>query len=476
MNAIIFVLFVLPFVVRGQNYSAINGSSFIGSLNVHNNPSAILNSPFKWDITVLGIQDKHTTNALRIVNYSLLSNAAKSQYEIREGTFKRYGDLNANINLFNTRVALNKKTAIAFGANLKSYLSFRTGSYHFIDTLKRFGDFFAQNPGLRHAQAEMATSTWAELYGSFARTIIDDEVKRLNAGITLKVNRGVSGAFMDLSEGNFDTAPGANPVTYRITGGALDFGYSSNYDRWDSKRRFQDNARNFLSFTETGFSFDIGAEYLVKLPNISNVFDEDPYFDYNWKIGLALLDIGYGQYHFGEHSTSARNVKPGVTDLILDEVLDSTINDLPQLRDSLSNVFDILRTYGGKFRVNHPARLVLNVDKFVIESFYINADLSINLSKLTNGTNKKVTDLNLLTITPRWETRKLGYYLPVSFNNHHQLWVGGAIRIGPVLFGVHNWSNLFSSRKTHRGGGYLALILKASDLIKDKTDRRLECP
>ncbi|RYG35638.1 MAG: hypothetical protein EOO01_31350, partial [Chitinophagaceae bacterium] len=226
----------LPFVTSAQHYSAINGSSFIGSLNVHNNPSAILNSPFKWDITLLGIQDRHTTNAIIISKYSLLSNPAKSQYEIREGRTKRYGDLNFNINLFNTRIALNKKTAIAFGANLKSYLSFRTGTYNFVDTIQRFGDFFAQNTGLQNAEAEMSSSSWAELYGSFARTLIDDEVKRLNAGITLKINRGVSGAFVDLSEGNFNTEPGMVPTVYRVTGAALDFGYSSNYDRWNNKR------------------------------------------------------------------------------------------------------------------------------------------------------------------------------------------------------------------------------------------------
>jgi hypothetical protein len=256
----------------------------------------------------------------------------------------------------------------------------------------------------------------------------------------------------------------------------LDIGYSSNFDRWNKNRGFNDNVRNFSAFTETGFSFDIGAEYLVKLPVINNAFDEDPYFDYNWKFGISLLDIGYGQYHFGKYSTAARNVRPGANDLLLDATLDSTITDLEQLRDSLSNVFGIVGSYGGKFRVNHPARLVVNIDKFIGESFYINADLSLNLAKLASGPNKKVYDLNLVTLTPRWETKKRGYYLPVSFNNQQQLWVGGAIRFGPILFGVHNWSNIFSTRKAHRGGAYLAIIVKSSDLTRDKTDKRLDCP
>lgn len=466
----------LCLLAKGQNYTATNGSSYIGSLNVHNNPSAIVNSPLRWDITLFGIQDKHTTNAVTVFKYSLLSNPAKSEYQIENGNFRRYGNMNFNLNLFNTRIALNKRSAIAFGANLKSYLSFKTSPYNFIDTLQRFGNFFEQNEGTQNMEAEMTSSSWSELYATYAQTIYDDELKRINAGLTVKLNRGVSGAFVNLANGNFSRDPLSDPVQYRITGAALDFAYSSNYDRWNSNKNFADNSRNFFGYTETGASFDIGFEYLKKLPVIANVFDEDPYFDYDWKIGISLLDMGYSQYHFGRYSTAARNIRPDITDTILDQVLDSTINNLGDFRDSLSNIFETIGTYRGKFRVNHPGRLVINVDKFITESFFINADLSLNLSGLANGPNKKVKDLNLLTITPRWETKKKGFYLPVYFNNHNQLWVGGAIRIGPVLFGVHNWSNIFSQKKIQRGGGYLAIILKANDFTKNKADKRLNCP
>ncbi len=466
---------MFPFLLKAQNYTATNGSSYIGSLNVHNNPSSIVNAPLKWDITLFGIQDKHTTNAVKVFNYSLLSNPAKSEYLIRTGNYSRYAGLNANLNLFNTRIALNKKTAIAFGANLRSQVWLKTSPYNFIDTLSRFGDFFNQNEGAGNMNADLATSSWAELYASYGQTVLDNEYGRLNAGITVKLNRGLSGAFANLADGNFIRNGNSDPVQYRITNAVLDFGYSSNYDRWDSTRSFKENSKEFLSFTETGGSFDIGFEYLIKLQSINNVLNEDTYFDYDWKIGLSLLDIGYGQYHFGKYSTMARNIKPEATDALMDQVFDSTINNLAGFRDSLANLFDNIGTYGGKYRVNHPARLVLNVDKFIAESFFINADISVNLSKLSTGPNKRVKDLNLLTITPRWETRKKGYYLPVYFNTQNQLWIGGAVRFGPVLFGIHNWSNIFSKKKIHRGGGYLAILLKAADFTGNKTDKRLNC-
>ena len=472
---IIFAFAFLPFFAEAQNYTATNGSSYIGSLNVHNNPSSIVNSPLKWDITLFGIQDKHTTNAVKVFKYSLLSNPARSEYLISNGQFSRHADLNANLNFLNTRIALNKKSSIAFGANLRSNLFLKTSPYNFVDTIGRFGHFFSQNEGTQNMKLDMATSTWAELYAAYGQTIFDNEYSRLNAGLTIKLNRGLSGAFANLANGNFIRNGSTDPVEYRITNASLDFGYSSNYDRWDSTRHFKENSKKFFSFTEGGGSFDIGFEWLLKLQSITTVFDDDPYFDYDWKIGLSLLDIGYGQYHFGKYSTKAGNVNSNVTDVLLDQSFDSTINNLGDLRDSLSNVFNSISNYGGKFRINHPGRLVLNADKFITESFFLNLDISVNLSSISTGPNKTVKDINLLTLTPRWETRKKGFYLPVYYNHRNQLWVGGAVRFGHFLFGIHNWSNILSKKKIQRGGGYLAIILKAGNMTGDKADKRLDC-
>jgi hypothetical protein len=462
------------FQLKAQHYTATFGSSYSGSLNTHNNPASIVNAPFRWDITLLGIQDKHTTNFIEVHNYSLLSNPVNSEYLVSNGRFKRHGDLNFNINLFNTRIALNKKNAIAFGANIRSAATLKTTDYNFVDTLQRFGDFFHQNEGAGTMALDISAGGWAELYATYAGTILDNEYGRLNAGITFKLNRGLSAAFVRLANGNFIRNADGSTAEYTITGADLDFGYSSNFDRWNSERKFNTNAGDFFSFTEGGGSFDVGVEYLVKLQSTPSM-DDDTWFDYNWKLGLSVMDIGYAQYHFGKYSTRARNVRAGVTDLVMDGALDSTITNLGDLRDSLTRVFNTVGTYGGKFRVAHPTRLNVNVDKFVNDAFYINADLSLNLASIGKSNGRYVKDMSLLTITPRWETRKKGFYLPVYYNTRSQLWIGGAVRVGPITFGLHNWSNLISKKKMHRGGGYLAITIRASRISGDKTDKRLNC-
>ena len=244
-STIIFFFGLLPFFATAQNYTATNGSSYIGSLNVHNNPSSIVNSPLKWDITVFGLQDKHTTNTIQVFKYSLLSNPAKSEYLISGGQFSRHADMNVNPNLFNTRISLNRRSAIAFGFNLKSYLTLKSSPYNFIDTISKFSHFFSLNEGTENMKVDMSRSSWAELYAICGQTIIDNEYGRLNAGITLKLNKSLSGAFARLANGNF-IRTGSDPLSYRVTDAVLDFGYSSSYDEWDSLKNFKQNSGNFF--------------------------------------------------------------------------------------------------------------------------------------------------------------------------------------------------------------------------------------
>jgi hypothetical protein len=87
----------------------------------------------------------------------------------------------------------------------------------------------------------------------------------------------------------------------------------------------------------------------------------------------------------------------------------------------------------------------------------------------------QVKELNFISVTPRWETKKWGFYLPIQFNNENQFWIGGAVKAGPLLLGIHNWANMFSSTSTQNGGGYIALVLHASDFPSGKKDKRLNC-
>ncbi|MBS1576356.1 MAG: hypothetical protein JST09_13715 [Bacteroidetes bacterium] len=458
---------------KAQDYHAIQGSCYAGSLGVHNNPASIVMCPFKWDITLVGGQLKSASNLFTIYNYSLLSNPVNSLYNFTGGYYERFSALALNLNLLNGRIALGRKSAIAFGLNLKSYSEGSSTPYNFYDTLKSSGDFFKINNPANLYSAKITSSSWAEIYATYARTIFDNEAIRLNAGLTVKVSKGLSGA-----SGRLENA-GYNPIgnnRYSVNSAYLEYVYSSNFDYWQKNESNTANLRNFLKYTNGSASVDAGFEYIIKPQELTSYPDNDNYYDYSWKIGVSLLDIGFNKYHSGNKSAVASSIKTGITNVELDNKFDSTITSLQIFNDSLSTLVNNFSVLNTGYKIINPMRLVVNVDHFVLNNFYINAELSVNVPPSWTKNWRSVRQMNLLTLTPRWEKRTFGIYLPIQYTNNNRFWIGGAFKAGPLLVGIHNWANIFTKNSMQNGGGYIALIIRSPQNIAKKLDKRLECP
>src|SRR6185503_7220832 len=101
-NYLLVPFLVLSNFLMGQNYHAINGSSYAGSLGTSANPASIVNAPYAWDITLVAVQEKHSTNAFTIKNYSLLSSPKNAEVSLQNGTKKRFLFANQDVRLLNT--------------------------------------------------------------------------------------------------------------------------------------------------------------------------------------------------------------------------------------------------------------------------------------------------------------------------------------------------------------------------------------
>ena len=130
---------------------------------------------------------------------------------------------------------------------------------------------------------------------------------------------------------------------------------------------------------------------------------------------------------------------------------------------------------------------MINFDKHIIHNFFINTELTIPVLSLLVKKAFVIKDMNLLAITPRVELKNVGAYLPILFNNRKQLWVGAALKLGPILLGTHNLGNLFSKNTTQSGGGYIAITIRPwekknqqaklpNDNLPTREPRNLECP
>jgi len=461
---------------NAQDYQAVKGSSYAGALTVSDNPASILSTPYPWDITIFSANLKNTTNAVTFNHLSYLHHQDTLAYNWTNGDLKRrYAAVNFNVHLLNFRIDLGRKQAISFGANLRGYAGANTGKFNYNDTLLNMNQFFNINQNTNF-NGELVSSTWLELYGTYSKTLWDDDKGRLNAGITLKAQRGISGVYAQLNGGSVTRSIYQDSFTvYTVAQGNAKYGYSQNYDTWNTNRSTGTNLHDFLSHTRGGASFDIGFEYLVKPQYVETWSSPGDYYDYTWKFGASLLDVGENIYVYGSQSRSVSSPNANATDVQLNYKFDNT-GTLAQFNDSLSTIVNRISPIRGRFHIYNPARFNFNVDHKLPEHFAVDADLTLNLGGSNKSTRLFTKDLTLFAITPRWETEWLGGYLPIEVTTDGRVWIGGAFKAGPLLVGVHNWADIFSKDKVQNGGFYLALVIHPVKGWKIREKKEYTCP
>ena len=458
-----------------QNYHGIEGSPYAGGLGAANNPASILSAPYPWDITIFSLQEKNSSNAVTLHNLSFLHFTDTVSYQWKPGYMRRFANFDYNIHLLNVRINLDKENAIAFGGNLRGYGNVRTGPANYNDSLKDMNQFFAINPFTNY-DAKMTSSSWLELFFTYSRTLIDDNVRRLNAGVTLKGMRGASGLFAQLSGGGIDRSVSGTQTNYFLKAGDARYGYSGNYDRWKNSNSTTQNLKDLFGAGRPGAALDLGLEYWIKRQAvIPNAEKAEAWYDYEWKIGVSLLDIGQNNYRYGTQSRTASNPRSDISDSALNAKFGNP-KSLADFNDSLATIVNNISTLNGQFRIWNPTRLVINVDRPLRDNFSVNANLVLNMPWTSDAKRLVVKDMTLLTLTPRWETKKWGLYMPLQVTTDGKFWVGGAAKAGPVLFGIHNMLTVISKSRAANAGLYLALVIRPGSGPKEKVDRRLDCP
>jgi len=456
---IIFIFFFIN--LQSQEYRALYGSIYAGSLAATNNPAAIVNLPYTIDFTPLAFQLKYTTNSLKVKNASYLPSWNKTVGGLNNGTYERKLIANLDMRMFSTRIRLNCNSAISFGVSGRAYLSANTSSQNWQDTILLVREFMKVNINNTPIAATGRGNGWAEYYGTYARTTKIFQNGILNTGITLKLINGIAGIYVNASDVGIKSGTVNNLPGYYLSDGKLDYGYSANIDVLDTATTFGYGLKGFFRKTNSTIGLSIGAEYLVS----GNGEIEN---GHAFKIGVALLDLGTSSFKYSEFSRNAILDKPNISDSLIDFKFKEIV-DAASFADSLQTVAGSINTPIGKFKLLHPARLVINADKHVKGNFFVNADLTIPIAGLLGKKQLYTKEMNFLNVSIRYETKGFGLYLPASLNSQMNFWIGGAVRTGPLLLGFHNLANIISKNKIVNGGAYMALTFRI------KTKKTFNC-
>ena len=455
--------------VSSQSYHAINGSPYAGVSGIYVNPASSVNSVYKWNVNILSLQAE-ASNSSFIANKFSLTNSDSSSSNITNGYKPRYFHSNLDISLLNISYKPNNKNAFSFGIRGRMFAHIKQAPYFYTDTIKSVTSFLNTNSTAQYLEAFAISSGWMEFNFNYARTLIQDKYSRLTGGITLAYTKGLSGAYSNVDHITYQEDATNN--YYEIAGGRVTTELSSTYDSLASNRSASSNIHRFLSHALSSFDLNIGFEYLFKNSFDGKDINEE---NYDWKIGVSIMDIGKNRYapSVSAFAASKPNVNADLSNLQTEINNVKELNDLKKLtRDYFSSIDSITSA----FKITNPTRMIINVDRNLGNHFYVNGELNINFYSTEPWNGLHTREINLVTVTPRWETRNLGFYLPVQYNSQGQLWVGAAAKLGPLLLGVNSldFINWFKKHtQDFNGGFYLMLNIHP---FKQKEFDGIECP
>lgn len=437
--ATVAALTLLAGTVQAQNYEGYRTSNYAGVNAVYSNPAFIADSRYKVDINLVGI-NASVANSQAKFNLGDINNTFKSD-SIKNQLFgTNPGQANALVNLTVNGPAVLFHTpgkltwAVTTRARVVGNVSQLDGKL--VD--KVINDL-NNDPNLPYTinssnNQVVNVSGWTEWGISAAREVYARGAHHFTAGVTLKYLAGSGNAHLGLD--NFKGTINADLIKQDAylnnTTGRMTLGFSG--------VNFSDfQAGDLTKFNGHGIGGDLGITYEWR-PIGSK--------DYKLRIGAAVTDIGHitydrdmarsGDYKINIPANQAYYLS-NLNGVSLDNYASTLANDPVH--------FQAQNATATSYTVHLPTMLQLDADLHIIQHFAVNLASQMAFAKNENKPYNSAYYSNV-TLTPRYENRYFGAFLPLNYNDLSKFNAGAAFRVGPMYIGSGSvLSSLMSDSK-----------------------------
>ena len=427
---LIYIIFLFHIALKGQEMLGIVNSNYAGVHGIGLNPSSMVGSKLYMDYNLLTINISEDNNYFYLLRndwYNLLFHNISPIYYTQEGeirNFKVYEDDTyksgfAGIRLLGpSGMLVYGKHAFGLSTALRVNTSFTnlpaeiaTFIYEAID--------FEELHNIRYAHDKTIKAgalSWIELDFSYAYNFHRYGYKSWSAGITVKPLLGLSSTFTNVYSLDYTVHSDTTASIYDVT---FDYGYSLpfNYDN----NNFPEGPliRGF------GVGVDLGVTYMYTAKGHSNYafgsLCEQPYEEYNYRIGISLLDVGY--IKFSKKTHYRKYVNSATTWLeMYDTLPGNTINEINDKLDYyfLDNAEEVVNEES--YIMNIPPALSVQFDYPIRRYLFLNGTViyGFNIGK------SYIKRPSILAFTPRYETNRMEVSLPISIYE----WGWNSPRIG----------------------------------------------
>jgi hypothetical protein len=434
-------LMVIACVLNGQDFTGYRSGNYTGVNSVFFNPANIADSRYRFDFNLFSVStnvgnDQASFNLKNIgnsFNTDSISNRILGQNAGKSSGFVST-DIHGPSIMFNA----GKKMAFAITTRGRVMGNIKDVDGKLVDKISKD---VSNDPSLPYTissgnNMRFNANAWTEIGISAARVISDKGKHFFKAGASLKYLAGAGNAFFNI--GNLSGTIYEDRVkqdTYLgNTTGQIATGFGG--------IRISDfEPEELTRMVSTGLGADIGFVYEYRPDHEKyNRADGSGWQrnmnKYKWKVAFALLDIGSIKYEKDLQRSGGYNIDiTGNERLYLSELNNVEIDDYRNFFKSRPQFFTPNNTNSeSSYKVSLPSTLQLNVDYNLHRNFYVNLASQFSL---INSANKPFNSnyYSAFTLTPRYEGRALGLYIPLSYNSLTNLNAGASVRFGPLFVG-----------------------------------------
>ena len=472
-KSILILLFLaISFFVKAQSHIGFLTDNYSGVHGIISNPANITDSRFKTDINLAGLS-LFGSNDYYGIN---LIDASKDGYSF---------DLEAKTHPKDTNGALVNLDVLGpsfmFNLTENSSLAFFTRARSFVNannvngtTIASIDDDTTEDYNFNNENLNVLGHGWSEFGITYARTIFNKKQHFLKGGVSFKYLKGIGSAFVlgrDINV-NYDadgTDLGGGQTTGSISSsGNLVYSRFANFDNDNYDYEMPSNA-NGLGI-DLGFVYEWRPKYKDYKHNASSPYKFKDKNKYKLKIGLSITDIGFIDYKDG--IKEAYNI----TNTDVSESSYDTAEDISELL----NIYYTQTNAGFGYKIDLPTALHLNVDYSLKGKMYLNLNTDFSIMSKDRITANRVS--NMVSLTPRYESKWFSFYLPLSVIENNGFRIGAGLRAGPLYVGSGSVISALSSDNNREADVYAGVKVpiyqnvpkdRDGDGIIDKLD---DCP
>ena len=435
---LVIIGFMLSFGVKGQKYLGLHSSNYSGAKGLTVNPANAADNRYYIDVNVFNIYSSFANTYVGF-QQSAFSQLANANLLLQEPHFAISDDQNVNNNLLSSNEVsflnlLFNKGKHGFGVEFR--VRQNVGLTQIDDDLfqaivDQFNAPSIFGIPMKHEGLQLQSHSWYELgvtYGS----IIREGNHFMKFGVKPKLTKGLSSAFL-MAEPIEATI--LNDSTISLSDSQISYGSSENFNLNPFK--------SFLSSNPLSFGIDIGIiyewrpgqkDFLYEMNGDTNLVRKDQN-KYKLKLALSILDLGNIKYNTGNNWVSFNTLSPAFG------IKNMGVNNVNDISTLIENRFTTT-SEGNSLSVALPRTLNFQLDYHIAKDFYVNFTAHQSMVAYEGFSTK---ELSMLSVTPRWDRKNYGVYIPVSYNEYSEFNVGLAAMIGPFTLGTRNVFPAFSS-------------------------------